>query len=386
MDINDALGGVFLGSGFKNKTYSPQEQAQWSAKFPGLVWVNGKPFTQGSGNGPAIDPNDPYAYQSSGDQNLAALSQQGQGGLQPADLSDPNFVRQLAQFAGSTSVARGAISTVDPASQALYGGSNGSAAGYLPSEATSLSAPVGTAAQGAGTLGSLTPQASLAAPDFFGSAAFDGMAGGAGAAAPSAAVGSSAIPGGYAASAPSAAAPVAGWQAPAAGGIEKWAPRILAAAQLGAPIAEGIIGHNAINAANKASQQATNQALQINAQAHRTAGDVYNQQRADTQNLFGQGYQTLGGLLGMNIAPIGPMAGIQTSANPSGAGTGLHSGSPQTPGSYGPLIPSDLTPAAPGAQLAKQVGIPASSLTLAQLQALATANSKRTASSYGRRA
>lgn len=383
MSVGDQIGNVILG-GSNKRVYSPAEQAAWSQKYPGLIWRNGVPYTQGQGNQPAVNPNDPYAYQQSGDQNLAALSQADPNGLQEADLSDPNFLKQLGRFAAVSSTAELAGQLAAGGSQSVFGGSTGSASGYLPGEATTLSAPVGTAAQGAGTLGSLTPSASMVAPDFFGSAAFDAGGVGAGAGIPSAAAGgSSAIPGGYAASAPSAASPVAGWTAPAST-AGKWTDRILAAAQLGAPIAEGIIGHNAINKAQQASQQATNQALGINAQAHRTAGDIYQQQRADFQNLFGQGYGTLGSLLGINIAPTGPAANIQTTANPSGAGTGLHPGSPQTPGAYGPLIPSDLTPAAPGAQLASQVGIPQAALTLRQLQNLAVGRGKRTDSSYGK--
>ena len=39
--------------------------------------------------------------------------------------------------------------------------------------------------------------------------------------------------------------------------------------------------------------------------ARQTHLDVYNQQRGDTQNLFGTPYATLGSLMGMNIQPIG---------------------------------------------------------------------------------
>lgn len=42
------------------------------------------------------------------------------------------------------------------------------------------------------------------------------------------------------------------------------------------------------------------------------AGDMYNQQRSDFQNLAGTPYGTLGSLLGMNIAPITPLQGIGT--------------------------------------------------------------------------
>lgn len=44
----------------------------------------------------------------------------------------------------------------------------------------------------------------------------------------------------------------------------------------------------------------------------RRAGDIYNQQRSDFQNLAGTPYGTLGGLLGMNIQPVGPLGGIGT--------------------------------------------------------------------------
>ena len=50
-----SLGDLMLGSGHK-RTYMPQEQAAYSAKFPGLVWRDGVPYTQAPE--PTFDPND----------------------------------------------------------------------------------------------------------------------------------------------------------------------------------------------------------------------------------------------------------------------------------------------------------------------------------------
>lgn len=131
---------------------------------------------------------------------------------------------------------------------------------------------------------------------------------------------------------------------------KSWIPRIAgyglapftggASIAIGEGIAQGIGNSEAINTANQQQQAATQQAQRI-------GGDVYTQQRADAQNLFGQPYQTLGGLLGMNIAPIGAPGGqVQTTANPAGFPRGLVENSPPQirPGIKPGSINTGLTP------------------------------------------
>jgi len=121
-------------------------------------------------------------------------------------------------------------------------------------------------------------------------------------------------------------APAASAVAPAAagGGWASWISRLAPVATTAAGIVQGVQNSKAIDKANQEQKAATQAAMQIQQQAQQRAGDVYQQQRADTQNLFGQPYQTLGGLLGMNIAPIGPANGrIPTSAQPAGVPAAL---------------------------------------------------------------
>lgn len=139
---------------------------------------------------------------------------------------------------------------------------------------------------------------------------------------------------------------------------------------IGEGIAQGIDNKGALDKQQAQLQAGTDKAA-------RTAGDVYAQQRADTQNLFGQPYQTLGGLMGLNIAPIGaPMGNVPTTAAPTGHPAGLQPATqplqvwPGVPGT-----PSDLVPFRPGESPA----------TLAQLNQLSSGGAQaRSASSYGR--
>ncbi len=93
---------------------------------------------------------------------------------------------------------------------------------------------------------------------------------------------------------------------------------------IGEGIAQGLHSKDAVKDATATQQAATNQAVDKQQTALRTAGDVYGQQRQDTQNLAGIPYQTLGGLMGLNIPSIGaPMGNVPTTANPSGRPRGL---------------------------------------------------------------
>src|SRR6185295_11476013 len=92
---------------------------------------------------------------------------------------------------------------------------------------------------------------------------------------------------------------------------------------------------------------ATTAALAQQQKAQQAAGDVYNQQRADFQNMAGQPFQTLGGLLGMNIAPVGPANGrVVSTAQPMGVPQGLNANVPmETPYPGRPGAPTlELTP------------------------------------------
>jgi len=99
-------------------------------------------------------------------------------------------------------------------------------------------------------------------------------------------------------------------------GWEEWAARIGgyalapftggASAIVGEGIAQGLRGKDAINQAQQAQQQATDDAMRRNDHALGVSGDIYNQQRADMNQLFMPGYQTLGSLMGIPVASIGP--------------------------------------------------------------------------------
>lgn len=147
---------------------------------------------------------------------------------------------------------------------------------------------------------------------------------------------------------------------------------------IGEGIAQGVTAHDAINKADATQQAGTAQAMAPQQQATRASGDAYTQQRADTQNLFGQPYQTLGSLMGLNIAPIGaPMGSVPTSNNPNGGPASFRVGGPLT------VQPGNWTPT-PGAPLPFKDG---ELTTLAQLAAATPSNRKLTSqSSYaGRR-
>lgn len=159
------------------------------------------------------------------------------------------------------------------------------------------------------------------------------------------------------------------------GGWASWLPKL---ATVGAQVYGGLNTRSALKQAQEQQQAGTQAAMQIQNQALNRAGDIYNQQRADTQNLFGQPYQTLGGLIGLNIAPIGPANGrIPTSAQPTGVPTGLN-----------PNVP--LTEPYPGAPAAAEplVGLPIDALATPQagmtLKELAALGSRRKSqTSYG---
>ncbi len=94
---------------------------------------------------------------------------------------------------------------------------------------------------------------------------------------------------------------------------------------IGEGIAQGLHNNDAIKQADQTQQAATQQATQAQQRAMQTAGDVYGQQRQDTQNLAVAPYQTLGSLMGINIPSLGaPMGNVPTTASPSGRKPGLN--------------------------------------------------------------
>lgn len=317
---------LMLGGGHQRQ-YSPQEQAEFSAKFPSLVWRDGVPYTHAPD--PGVDPNDPYAYQSGADSGaLVAATQNQPGGLVEADLNDPNIWRQLGGLAAGSTLGEIGASFVPgggPLGQSGFtGGGTGAVGGYSSATAAPSMGAVGSA-----TLPGMTTGATLAAPSMgaAGSAALPGLTSGATlAGAPGVGMGTTAataIPSGAAASLPSAAAPVAGWEAPAATGWKAWLPKVKEFLPLASDLVRGITANSALNKANKQQQEATDKALKINQGALETAGNVYQQQRQDTQNLANIPYQTLGNLMGITIPDIGPASNVVTSASPTGNPTGL---------------------------------------------------------------
>ena len=99
---------------------------------------------------------------------------------------------------------------------------------------------------------------------------------------------------------------------------------------IGEGIAQGLHNNEAIKEADATTQAATQQGVQAQQGALQRAGDVYTQQRQDTQNLANAPYQTLGSLMGINIPSLGAPAGnVPTSNDPTGWGVGLH---PRQPG------------------------------------------------------
>ncbi len=149
-----------------------------------------------------------------------------------------------------------------------------------------------------------------------------------------------------------------------------------ASVPIGEGIAQGLHSNAAVKDATATQQAATQQAVGQQQSALRTAGDVYGQQRQDTQNLAGIPYQTLGGLMGMNIPAIGPAAGnVPSTASPMGFQRGLVPASEAPP--LGVQQGNFLLPAG-----APQ-GMPT---TLAQLAALAPATAKAKSTSGYKRA
>lgn len=157
--------------------------------------------------------------------------------------------------------------------------------------------------------------------------------------------------------------------AAASGGWASWIPKL---ATVGAQLYGGINTNKALKNAQAQQQAGTAAATAIQNQALQRSGDIYNQQRADTQNLFGQPFQTLGGLMGLNIAPIGPANGrIPTSTQPTGEPTGLNPNVPMT----------EPYPGKPGAA-DPLVGVPVTAgMTLKELAALGSR--KKSQTSYG---
>jgi hypothetical protein len=174
-----------------------------------------------------------------------------------------------------------------------------------------------------------------------------------------------------------------------------WIPRIAgyalapltggASIPIGEAISQGIGNKQAVDKATGQQQTATNVAQAKEQNALMAEGDVYNQQRSDMQNLFGQGYQTLGGLMGMNIAPIGPAQGMIPSTPTGEPGSGLGKYPLNLPGVNPPSGPP-LTPAPTSAQtrLTNAPQLMASGLTLKQLQSLTTGRGKLSDSSYAK--
>jgi hypothetical protein len=85
-----------------------------------------------------------------------------------------------------------------------------------------------------------------------------------------------------------------------------------ASALAGEAVAQGMENRGAIDDANADQQAATDRALDLQRGAQRT-----HQQRADTNNLFGTPYRTLGSLMGIDIQPIGPMSFDDTGTTPA---------------------------------------------------------------------
>lgn len=144
--------------------------------------------------------------------------------------------------------------------------------------------------------------------------------------------------------------------AAAGGGWASWIPKL---ATVGAQVVGGLSNRSALKAAKSEQQAGTAAATQIQNEALQRSGDIYNQQRADTQNLFGQPFQTLGGLMGLNIAPIGPAnVRMPTSAQPTGVPDGLNPNVPITapypgkPGAADPLVGVPVTAGATLKELA----------------------------------
>ena len=145
---------------------------------------------------------------------------------------------------------------------------------------------------------------------------------------------------------------------------------------IGEGLAQGFKANDAINDAKDTQEAATQQGLQRQQSALQTAGDVYGQQRADTQNLAGQPYQTLGSLMGMNIAPIGAPAGNVPMTPPP---TYVRSAQPPILQTDPGMASAAMTP------YPTMAAAPAEAATLKQLADLA-GRQKKSTSGYGREA
>lgn len=378
-----SLQDLILGSGHK-RTYTPEEQAVYSQRFPSLVWKDGVPYTPAPE--PSFDPNDPYAYQSGVDSGqLVAATQNQPGGLVEADLNDPNILEQLARFAAVTSAMEYGAGKLPGGGPFGQSGFSGAGSGAVGGYSSATAAPALTAPNVGAALPGLQVGATLSGP----SAGAAGAAGASGAMPVFRTVTDAAMPvdaamgGAPALGAPNVGAALPGIElgaklgtppADKSGGWGDWEKRIKQLLPLGADIFRGINAKSALKDAQKTEQAATQQALKSQQAALQTAGDVYKQQRADTQNLAGQSFQTLGGLMGMNIAPIGaPTGAVPSTASPTGMPTGLVPASQTRPLQVNdPWVggtPSDLVP---------YRGAP----TLQQIAALG--RKQQSASSYGK--
>lgn len=225
-----------------------------------------------------------------------------------------------------------------------------------------LNPAVASGFQGGATAPTIAPTSSAVLPP----ALQSGTAVSLGAAPTAAAVG-----GGSAAAGGSVAA--GGGTAATGGSMSPWLKEILRiGGDVGANLINRQIENSAVTNANKAQQAGTDQALRRLDQSNRINADVYNQQRQDYQGLANAPFQTLGGLLGIPIPAIAPMASAAavTDAPPGFPPAGRIRGTGGPPG--GGMAPpgSALTPPAPVARQAP-VAAPEQRATLQTLSSYA---------------
>ncbi len=280
-------GDIFVGN-TQQRIYTPEEQSVFNQQFPGLVWRNGRPYQRNTDapvewDGYGVDPN------------------QSQGSLVPAELETTPLWKQLLQFVGTTSAVNAGATAAGAGNTAFTGGASGTAAG---GQAATSPYEIGYT----GTAGTTAGAGSVPA------------AGGVGMGTTAATT----IPGGAAAASPAAAPVLSGAGTTAATGWRAWLPKVQQFLPVVGDVVRGVTANSALNNAQASQQAATDAAMARNDQANQRIGDVYQQQRQDTQNLANVPYQTLGSLMGMNIANIGPATGnIPTTVNPTGRPRGL---------------------------------------------------------------
>jgi hypothetical protein len=105
---------------------------------------------------------------------------------------------------------------------------------------------------------------------------------------------------------------------------------------IGEGLAQGLDRHEAVSEAREQQQAGTDRAQQRLDTAQAIQGNVYNQQRQDYQSLANAPYQALGGLMGLSIPSIGPVAFAGQQSQTPGPGfrggmNGLEPGTLQSP-------------------------------------------------------